>query len=161
RINSPLSTRVTVGASVQPKRKSAATNTAPAQTNSATDEGIAAAFACRSDLDSRLADGPGFAERFMFAGYEARVWEAKLPSTQEYRMSPRAATGGTGPHNRVMPAIDNRNRFQQTMSVRRAFGTFLAAAVITLISRTETRADSEIVIAIRYLQAAGTSHSHL
>jgi len=76
-------------------------------------------------------------------------------------MSSRAATGGTGPHNRVMPAIDNRNRFQQTMSVRRAFGTFLAAAVITLISRTETRADSEIVIAIRYLQAAGTSHSHL
>src|SRR6516164_5556549 len=76
-------------------------------------------------------------------------------------MSSRAATGRTGPHNRVMPAIDNRNRFQQTMSVRRAFGTFLAAAVITLISASEIRADSEIVIAIRYLQAAGTSHSHL
>src|SRR6516225_7078474 len=76
-------------------------------------------------------------------------------------MSSRAATGGTGPHNRVMPAIDNRNRFQQTMSVRRAFGTFLAAAVITLISASEIRADSEIVIAIRYLQAAGTSHAHL
>ena len=47
------------------------------------------------------------------------------------------------------------------MSVSRAVRTFLAAAVLALITATETRADSEIVIAIRYLQAEGTSHSHL
>jgi hypothetical protein len=60
-----------------------------------------------------------------------------------------------------MPAIDNRNCFQQTMSVHLAVGTFLTAAVLALTSATETRADSKIVIAIRYLQAEGTSHSHL
>ena len=47
------------------------------------------------------------------------------------------------------------------MTVRPAVGTFLAAAVLTLISATEARADSEIVIAIRYLQAQGTSRAHL
>jgi hypothetical protein len=47
------------------------------------------------------------------------------------------------------------------MSVHRAVGTFLTAAVLALTSATETCADSEIVIAIRYLRAEGTSHSHL
>lgn len=47
------------------------------------------------------------------------------------------------------------------MTVRRAVRTFLVAAVLALISATETCAGSEIVIAIRYLEAAGTSHSHL
>jgi dipeptidyl aminopeptidase/acylaminoacyl peptidase len=86
-------------------------------------------------------------------------------------MSSRAATDGMRPHNRFdrtqsaqrpdrgSPAIDNWNPFQQTMNVRRAVGIFLAAAVLTLISAT--RADSEIVIAIRYLQAQGTSRAHL
>src|ERR1043166_8334153 len=60
-----------------------------------------------------------------------------------------------------MPAIDNRNCFQQTKTVRRAVRTFLVAAVVALISATETCAGSEIVIAIRYLEAARTSHSHL
>ena len=67
----------------------------------------------------------------------------------------------SAPPSRLTPAIDNRNRFQQTMSVLHAVGTFLAAAVLTLTSATEIRADSEIVIAIRYLQVQGTSHSHL
>ena len=58
-------------------------------------------------------------------------------------------------------AIDNQNRFQQTISVHRALGTLLGAAVLALTSATEIRGDSEIVIAIRYLQAQGTSHSHL
>jgi hypothetical protein len=44
--------------------------------------------------------------------------------------------------------------------MRRTLGYFLVAAVLTLAS-TQARADSEIVIAIRYLQAQGTSHSHL
>ncbi|HEY4256307.1 MAG TPA: hypothetical protein VGM66_03740 [Candidatus Udaeobacter sp.] len=44
--------------------------------------------------------------------------------------------------------------------MRRTLGHFLAAAVLTLAS-TQARANSEIVIAIRYLQAAGTSHAHL
>ena len=60
-----------------------------------------------------------------------------------------------------MPGIDNQNRFQQTMSVDRALGTYLAAAVLALTFVMETRAASEIVVAIRYLQAEGTSHSHL
>jgi hypothetical protein len=47
------------------------------------------------------------------------------------------------------------------MSVHRALGIFLAAAVLALTSATETPADSENVIAIRYLQATGTSHPHL
>jgi len=46
------------------------------------------------------------------------------------------------------------------VSVHRSLGRFLVAAVLMLIS-VQTRADSEIVIAIRYLQAQGTSHSHL
>ena len=57
-------------------------------------------------------------------------------------------------------AIDNRNRFQQTVIVHRSFGCALTAAILTLIS-LQARADSEIVIAIRYLHAQGTSHSHL
>jgi hypothetical protein len=61
---------------------------------------------------------------------------------------------------RLTSAIDNRNGFQQTVSVHRKFGCFLAAAVF-ILSFTQARADSEIVIAIRYLQANGTSHSHL
>jgi hypothetical protein len=44
--------------------------------------------------------------------------------------------------------------------VHRRFGCFLAAAVLALVT-AQTRAESEIVIAIRYLQAEGTSHSHL
>lgn len=37
----------------------------------------------------------------------------------------------------------------------------MIAAGIFLVTATTTRADSEIVVAIRYLQAKGTSHSHL
>ena len=44
--------------------------------------------------------------------------------------------------------------------MQRSFGCVLTAAILTLIS-LQTRADSEIVIAIRYLKAQGTSHSHL
>lgn len=44
--------------------------------------------------------------------------------------------------------------------MHRALGCFLIVAVLTLAS-AQTRADSEVVIAIRYLQAAGSSHSHL
>lgn len=60
-----------------------------------------------------------------------------------------------------MAGIDNQNRFQQTISVHHALGTYLAAGVLALTSVMETRASSEIVVAIRYLQAEGTSHSHL
>ena len=44
--------------------------------------------------------------------------------------------------------------------MQRSFGCVLTAAILTLVS-LQTRADSEIVIAIRYLKAQGTSHSHL
>jgi hypothetical protein len=46
------------------------------------------------------------------------------------------------------------------VSVNRKFGRFLAAAILTLMP-VQTRAESEIVIAIRYLEAEGTSHAHL
>ena len=62
-------------------------NTAPAQSSSALDEGIPAASNCRFDFDAGLAEGrrEGFAERFMRAGYEARLQEGKLPFTQDDR----------------------------------------------------------------------------
>jgi len=41
-----------------------------------------------------------------------------------------------------------------------AIGALIAVAALTL-TVAQTRASSEIVIAIRYLQAEGTSHSHL
>jgi hypothetical protein len=59
-----------------------------------------------------------------------------------------------------MPAIDNKKPFQQTGGVHPMFGGFLLAAIFALAS-AQTRAASEIVIAIRYLHADGTSHSHL
>jgi len=49
------------------------------------DEGILAASNCRFDFDADLAEGPGFAERFMRAGYEARLQEGKLPFTRDDR----------------------------------------------------------------------------
>src|SRR5438067_4462455 len=85
RINSPLSVRVTVGASVQLNSRSAMRNTAPAQSGSALDEGILAASTCRFGFDAGLAEErrEGFAERFMRAGYEARLQEGKLPFTRD------------------------------------------------------------------------------
>jgi len=44
--------------------------------------------------------------------------------------------------------------------MHRSLGFFLTVALLTLIS-VQSRADPEIVIAIRYLEAKGTSHSHL
>src|SRR5438046_7639290 len=44
--------------------------------------------------------------------------------------------------------------------MRSSFQIVLVAGVFCLVA-TIARADSEIVIAIRYLQAQGTSHSHL
>src|SRR5438046_7694682 len=44
--------------------------------------------------------------------------------------------------------------------MHRSLEFFLIVALLTLIS-VQSRADPEIVIAIRYLQAEGTSHSHL
>src|SRR5213595_4004267 len=44
--------------------------------------------------------------------------------------------------------------------MHRSLEFFLIVALLTLIS-VQSRADSEIVIAIRYLQAEGISHSHL
>src|SRR5438046_8156651 len=44
--------------------------------------------------------------------------------------------------------------------MRSSFQIVLCAGVFCLVA-TIARADSEIVIAIRYLQAQGTSHSHL
>src|SRR5947209_7166999 len=44
--------------------------------------------------------------------------------------------------------------------MHRSLGFFLTVALLALIS-VQSRADSEIVIAIRYLEAKGTSHSHL
>ena len=46
------------------------------------------------------------------------------------------------------------------MRMHRALGCFLSAAVLALAS-APARADSELVIAIRYLQDEGTSQSHL
>ena len=56
--------------------------------------------------------------------------------------------------------IDNWHCFRQIDAVGHAFEKFILAAGLLLIS-TDVRADSEIVIAIRYLQAEGTSHVHL
>jgi hypothetical protein len=53
--------------------------------------------------------------------------------------------------------IDNRARFRQTPIVLRKI--LLAFAFFATIS--SGRADSELVVAIRYLQAQGESHSHL
>jgi dipeptidyl aminopeptidase/acylaminoacyl peptidase len=46
------------------------------------------------------------------------------------------------------------------VSVYRSLGCLLAVAIVPLAS-AQIRSDSEIVIAIRYLQAVGTSHAHL
>lgn len=56
--------------------------------------------------------------------------------------------------------VDNTLGFRQTGEMRRAFGLFLVAAcVVMAIARA--KAASEIVVAIRYLQAQGESHAHL
>ena len=59
-------------------------NTAPAQSGSALDEGILAASTCRFGFDAGLAEErrEGFAERFMRAGYEARLQEENCHSPE-------------------------------------------------------------------------------
>jgi hypothetical protein len=56
--------------------------------------------------------------------------------------------------------IDKRARFRQTGEMRRTPG-ILFVAVALLLASVRAHAASEIVVAIRYLQAAGDSHSHL
>jgi hypothetical protein len=61
---------------------------------------------------------------------------------------------------KLISEIDNRNRFRQIGAMPRAFSTTLVFAILA-ISAVRSLDASEIVIAIRYLQAEGTSHSHL
>jgi hypothetical protein len=56
--------------------------------------------------------------------------------------------------------IDNRAGFRQTGRMRRILGLFAVASCVVL-SIARATAASEIVVAIRYLQAEGESHSHL
>src|SRR3954451_24655652 len=56
-----------------------------------------------------------------------------------------------------MRAIDNRRTFRQTRFMLRV----LATALAFVFAATSLDAASEIVVAIRYLQAEGESHSHL
>ena len=56
--------------------------------------------------------------------------------------------------------IDKGRAFGQTGAMRRTLGLFVVAACLAMdIARAN--AASEIVVAIRYLQAEGESHSHL
>lgn len=56
--------------------------------------------------------------------------------------------------------IDKSGRFRQTGAMRRMLGLLAVAACIS-VTIARTNAASDVVVAIRYLQAQGESHAHL
>src|SRR5438874_2273193 len=71
----------------------------------------------------------------------------------------RGLTEGNEDNEEFLPKLA-KPLFPLLPSVKAFARTFLFAGVFALTA-TVSRGDSEIVIAIRYLQAKGTSHSHL
>ena len=59
-----------------------------------------------------------------------------------------------------MSRIDKGHSIRQTGSVKRGFG-LVAAAICLITESASAQPASEIVVAIRYLQAQGESHAHL